>query len=409
MSIRTTPRILGKVLALAVVFISAGLFTGCGAFWSPVTDTGGSGGGSTNGSYVYAVKNGTNSVAGYAVSSGGLTAISGSPVTIPAAPTSLAITPANSFLYIGTSGGVYGYSIGTGGVLSSLNSNAVLISGVVPASMDISPDGNWLLVLSGSIANGIYVYPLNTSTGIPGAAAQQNLSVPLSGIPQAIKFAPNQAIVAATFGSGGDDTYTFNSSTGALTFVSPINFTSNDAANSSDSTVVFNATSNELFIARGGGGNAIATYPINATSAFIPSNQAILYATSGTNPLAAILSQSGSYAYAVNTGPLVTPGNTISGYTVGGSPSSTTNTVTLTTLATSPYGSLATGPAAIVADKSGGYIIVLNQSGNSDLVEYSINTGVTSPGQLQLNGSVSTGLSISSSNVGAGVALVATH
>ena len=75
--------------------------SGCGGFFVP--QTGGGGGGGNTGDYLYVANGGNTFFAGFGVaSSGALSVLSGSPYNNSVAAQSLAVTPANAFLYAGT-------------------------------------------------------------------------------------------------------------------------------------------------------------------------------------------------------------------------------------------------------------------------------------------------------------------
>ena len=91
-----------KAGSLALVMALAG----CGQFFPPLS-SGSGGSGSANGDYLYAGNLGTSplTIAGFAVASTGLTTLSGSPYSVALEPTALAITPDDTYLYMGSAAG----------------------------------------------------------------------------------------------------------------------------------------------------------------------------------------------------------------------------------------------------------------------------------------------------------------
>ncbi len=81
---------------------------GCGGFFVPQTNTGGT---TNTGDFLY-VGNGSNTnIAGFGVSSAGaLSVLASSPYNNGVAAQSLAVNPANTFLYAGTTNGIYLYA-----------------------------------------------------------------------------------------------------------------------------------------------------------------------------------------------------------------------------------------------------------------------------------------------------------
>jgi len=140
------------------------LLAGCGTFFVyPGSSNGG--GGSGSGDNVYVANSTNQTVAGFTVGTGTLTAITGTPVNLGFTPTALAVNPANSLLFVASISGIYSYSIGSNGALSTDNSGVT--SGVVTnvVSMDVSPDGQWLFALNGAaVANVLTVYQFKISS-----------------------------------------------------------------------------------------------------------------------------------------------------------------------------------------------------------------------------------------------------
>jgi 6-phosphogluconolactonase (cycloisomerase 2 family) len=418
---RRHPRLVLCVLALLVPL------TGCAGFWQAITTTTTTGG-STTGDYVFVGKTGNSSVAAYAVATTGLTAVTGSPFSIAYPPLSMVVTPSDAYLYVGTSAGIYGFSIGTGGVLTALNSGAVIAntpSAVAPsAAIDVSPDGNYLAVLSQPTASSgqfyIYVYSINSSTGLltyNGAIGTITLASnynPATASPHSIHFAPNEStqttsVIVAALGTGGDAAFTFNSSTGAISAL-PTDIVLPPSTTSSDNAAIWNSSSTAIFIPRGGSSTSLAVYTFGATTGvFTTDTAAQILVSTGNNPTAAAFNQAQSDVYVTNA-----TDATVSAFAY--SYSGTSITVTSPQLTSGPYTTSGAQPNAIAYDKSGNFIFVLNQSGPPDLLQYTVD-GITdpstsTPGRLYINSSVATGLSVTStvSNVSpTGVSMALTH
>ncbi len=184
--------------------------------------------GSTAPDYAY-VSNaaiGPTNLNGYTLASGTLAAATGAPFALGAnaVPQAIAITPANTYLYLSTDsnftnpsgiGNIYGYSITTGGALSILASGKSLLQ-ENDAALAISPDGQWLFTLPID-GQQINEYPITSSTGLLGQlAAYYGLSGASGGLilPLAIAVAPTGQYFAAALGTGGADVYSFDTTTG---------------------------------------------------------------------------------------------------------------------------------------------------------------------------------------------------
>jgi len=403
MSIRTSLRSRQSAFfVLCATLISTAMLSGCASFWSPVTTTTTTTNTGTGYNLVYVGKNATTSLQGYLISSTGLTAVSGSPYSLTYAPTALAINPANTYLYVGTGNGVYGYSIASGGALTTLSSGAALEAGFPVASIDVSPDGKYLLALSSSTSSpALYICALDTSTGL-FSSCTANSGVQVSGTPGTVKFSPLESsltttAVAVTYGTSGLYTYTFDSGTLLYSgsYVAPTLTTA------SYNGITWNSAGTAVFLASGGADDEVISYPINSSSAMITNNPTPLAV--GADPQALTFNQSQSYLYVTNTGSVAVPGSTVSGYTVTMSGTTPTYTPLSPTSTFSTSGNL---PSAIAYDNTGTYLLVMNQSGPPDLVQYTIDTSTA--GRLYVTSSISTGLTASGTTPG-GITMVTTH
>jgi 6-phosphogluconolactonase (cycloisomerase 2 family) len=333
---------------------------------------------------VYIANATTDSVAGFSVGTGTLTAVTSSPYALSFTPTAVAVNPANTILFVAGNSLIYAFAIESGGALSVLNNgSAVGISDVV--SMDISPDGQWLLALDG---NGVTIdeFLINSTTGKLSQVTGASYSI--SGatvLPRSIKVAPNGELVFVALGTAGDLVYTFNTSNGALASSQQLSLGS---TTTSDNALAVNPASTYLYIARSGTGGGLAAYSIGTNGALVSLSGSPFAA--GTQPYSVVVNKAGTDVYVANRGD-----STISGYSI----SSTTGT--LTALGGSPYtsGSAVTG---LAADNSGDYLLAAANGGSPDLTMYSFDS--TTAGKLDLSTTTTTG----TDPTGA-VALAATH
>jgi 6-phosphogluconolactonase (cycloisomerase 2 family) len=360
------------------------LLAGCGDFFNK--DTGGGGGGST-GSYIYVgTQNGT--LVGYSVSTtGALATLSGSPNQFATAGVnSLAVTPANTFLYAAVSGiGVYGLGIAsTTGVTTLINTTA-LVQDVAPSALTVDPSGKYLLVAglaNGAAAVGEYLInsdgTLAEVTGSPisitfkAGTDTTNLSI------QSIAVAPNSSYVFVTLGQLGVAPLPFNTSgsLSANTVILGPNAT-NGIANQ-DLGLAVNPTSTALFVGETNIGVRVFTIGVNSSFKEISGSPF----KAGGQPRSLVFDGTGDYLYAANASD-----STISGYSVLASGS-------LTALTGSPFSSVGTQPFALALDQSKKFLLSANlngtPTGTPDLQLFSFDSttaGKIDPGATATNAS----------------------
>jgi 6-phosphogluconolactonase (cycloisomerase 2 family) len=355
------------------------LLSGCGNFFS--SQNGGGGGGNTNADDVlYFLNTGTaNNISAYSVSTTGvLSALSGSPYAVGVVPTSMAITPGNTYLYVGGATGILGYSVSTTGQLTALNSSAPLATDVLaPQSMVVDATGTYLLTsgidLSTNIgAPQIYEYQIDASTGkltlatgFPFAVANGNGSTSTNpgNSPTQLYLAPNNQFLYLTLASGGTELLGFVPSNGTVNdLLKHINLTTNGTA---QINVIANANSSVLYVTETGVG--VRAFPLNTDGSTGTELSASPFKT-GTGATALSFDTTGDYLYITNKGD-----NTISGYSVASSGA-------LTALASSPFTSGGTLPLSLTLDKTKDFLAVANSGGNANLATFSFDA--TTGGKL---------------------------
>lgn len=386
-------------VAAAMSIWALSLTTGCGSFWV-YPGSSGSGSGNT-GDYVYVANATTDNLAGYVVGSGTLTAVSGSPYTLGFIPTSVVVNPANTIVFVSGSNGIDGfvnaYSIGTGGALTLLKSNNLGSAGEV--SIDVSPDGQWLVGLdaNGAAINEVILdeYQITTSTGV--LTLQTNTgggytyttangaSIPVI-VPQQVKFAPSGGYVFVATGTAGDLVFPFSS--GVFSSPQVLNFGA--GATTSDNALAVSSASSYLYTARSGTNGGLAVFTIGAGGAL--SQVTVPPLTAGSQPTSVIVNKAGSDIYIANQVAVAgQTGGSISEYSVASNG---------TVAALSPASITTTSaPWALAVDNSGNYLLSVSKTGSPDLAMYSYSSG-----QLTFSTSTATG----TDPTGA-VALATTH
>jgi 6-phosphogluconolactonase (cycloisomerase 2 family) len=361
--------------------------TGCAGFFSDPNTTGTTGStGSNTGDYVYVVNQTSDTLTGFNLGSGALTAVTGSPFALLSGltPSSVEVSRANTYVYVGGAGAIECFSIGTAGALTLVNSSAATSTAKYVA-LATSPDGKWLLALDG-LTETLYTYGINTSTG---ALSLNNTAPYTSGgsgtaVPSAVRVTPNGEYVIAALGTGGDVVFTFNTTTGVPTQAATLAV----ASGFTDNSVTIDANSAYVYLARGGtnaGTSGVASYSLGSGGS-LTAVQTL--ATSGNAPFSVVLDSTGDYAYTANRAD-----GTVSGYSVSGG--------SLTQSAASPYlsGTLVT---ALARDNSDKYLVAAAFGGASDVTLYALDA--LTPGKLD-----AVAASASGTDPAGSIAIAATH
>jgi len=358
-------------IAAALIIGGLLLATGCGNFFVPENSST-SGGSTSGGDYVYVANQTTGTLSAYSVGSGALTAISGAPYSLGFSPTAVAVNPANTIVFVaGANSGIGyidAYSIGSSGALTLLTQNNIGLGD--PISLDVSPDGQWLIGLDG---NGLTVdeYQINATTGqLTLATGATYVISNATVVPRALKISPNANFVFAAIGTAGDLVFPFNTTNGVLS--SPGRLTL--PANVSDNALAVSPDSGYLYVARSGTNGGLAVYTVSSAGV-LTSITASPFAA-GSQPFSVVVNSAGTAAYVANQ-----LDSTISGYTIasGG---------TATAISGSPY-SNNSEPSGLVIDKTGKYLLAISNSGSPDLTLYSFDS--TTTGKLDFVSSTSTG------------------
>ena len=367
-----------------MLFVAA-RHTGCGGFFSsqttPVT---------TTGDYLYVGNANNTYLAGFGISSSGtLSVLNNSPYNNGVAAVSLAVTPANSYLYAGTTNGIYGYTINSDGSITVLNSGNPLAQDLVSTAMQVDSTGGFLLAVGISTSTqtqSIGIYQIGSAglltalTGSPLALYTGKGSTATVVAPTAILITPNNSYVYASLGTLGVQVLTLGTggalSTGsAATILPPLSTSTSpaDAGVASDPNSLFlfvaelNTGLREFSIGTGGSLKEVSGSP---------------YAV-GTGPTSVIMDATGSYLYVANKG-----SNNISAYTL------TAASGKLTAVAGQPFSSGGLLPIGLAKDNSKKYIAVINSGsngsgGNSDVQMFKFDA--TTDGKLDPVATATTG------------------
>jgi 6-phosphogluconolactonase len=332
---------------------------GCG-FFVPQTN---SGGGSNTGDYLYVGNTNNTYIAGFGVSTtGSLSVLNNSPYNNGVAAPSLTVTPANTFLYAGTTNGIYVYTLNSDGSITVGNSGTAVAQDMVATAMQVDSTGTFLLAAGVSTALGaqaIGIYQINTSTGILTALTGSPLALYTGSgktatvvAPGGMVITPSNAYVYVSLGSLGVQALTLGAngalSTGNGSTVTVLAPKSTSTA-PSDLGLASDPLSAFLFVAEVNTGLRVLSI---GTGGVLNEVSGSPY-TVGTGPTGVALDATGSYVYVANKG-----SNNISAFTL------TTASGKLTAIAGSPFSSGGLLPIALVNDNQKKYIAVINSGGN---------------------------------------------
>jgi len=311
-------------------------------------------------------------------------------------PTALAITPGNTFLYVGETnalaGGVYVYAINTDRSLTLQSTVSPVTVATYPVAMQVDPNGNNLIVLNYSASTTdavISSYSINTTTG--GLTLTGSYTIPHAGAAQQMAISPSAQAsgiqnVIVTLGGGGIEAFTLDSSTGALTDqgnLPPLSITNL----SQDLGVAIDPTNTYVYVTE-----SIA----NVVRAFTFTTAGGLTKVTGTFstgvfPSSVLVDSTGKYVYVTNK-----TAATISGFTLD----STTGALTALA-ATFPTG---TNPVGLAEDATKAYIGAVCIGGTPDIRMFSFDA--TTAGNLDSALDIYT---LSTKSPGSSALIVATH
>jgi len=323
-------RIAGLLLAGAMVL--AGFLAGCGDFWqapnsttttttttstctaagTPTTTTTASSLSSGNFYVVSNITATTFQVAGYSMVSGALTQFTYAPA-VQGQAYALAIDPAaGSYLFVSSTNGIYLYDIDSStGVLTLQNNSTVVVQDVGAYAIQVvsTAGGEWLLDATNATSGQPYLfaYPIvDTTTHIPTSTNSTSVklvaggSVSLGGM----AVSADNSLIAVAEGSGGTQLFTFTASNTGST--SPFGSTDYTVAlkGSSALSVAFSPQTTFLYI----GESSVFTCSTNSgglrmipISADVPGTEPTTspYPSGGTGPHA-ILASTNGYVYVAN-------------------------------------------------------------------------------------------------------------
>lgn len=366
-----------KIRYWACLAISALCLTGCTGFWDPPSSGGGGTGSTTlsSGDF-YVLNNATSEMVGLYVNGGTVTAL-GSPYTLSAAPIAITVAPNNAFLYVSTVGGIFVYTVNTSTGLLTLGNSGQPISSDPATNMQVDPTNTWL-VEGVSATSNLYAIHINSSTGLLASTTEETVVLPSTTFQQ-VAISPDDTLVLAALGAQGTAAIPFNPNNanpfGAVANIGVKNATGAALSVAFD-PIPTGSTAPRLFYI----GETVATSGSNTGGlrAFTYSTKQEIsgspFAIGGLAPYSILPFSTGDYVYVVSR--QTSSGST--GVIAGFSIASVNSAYALTALGS--VFSTGTNPQAIVEDNTHAFVFAVNFGGSPDLSGYTIDS--KKPGYL---------------------------
>jgi 6-phosphogluconolactonase (cycloisomerase 2 family) len=243
--------------------------------------------------FVFVANMGSNNVSVFQLntSTGGLTAVGGSPFNADVMPSALAVDPAGQVLLV-TDVGSGKVSVFAVVFTGALRSNAgPFAAGTSPVAVAIDASGHYAYVVNQG-SNNISSFSIVPDAGVGGGPALQSigtLGLPAgTSVPRAVAIDPTGRFLYVAGGPaaapGTVSAYTIDSASGNLTSIAGSPFAAGQApaAVSADPSGAF------LYVTNSGSGN-VSVYAIDSTSGVLSPIPAPTYPT-GANPVSIAIS-----------------------------------------------------------------------------------------------------------------------
>ena len=317
----------------------------------------------------------TKQVAGDYVNAGTLTPLPGSPVTVPATPLAMAVSPNGGLLYISTADGIYVYTISSTGQLTLGNASGP-VSSDQAISMQVSPDNDWLI----EVATGapyVYAIPIDSSTGAVTSKTEQYAVLPASTVQQ-VAISPDETYVFVAMGSEGTATVPFTAANanpfGTVGRIAAVN-SAGAAISVAVDPLQSGQTSPRLFYigetaaTSGSNTGGLRAFNFSTLSSGKPTEiSGSPFGSQGLAPYSILPIATGNYVYVVNR--QTSSGST--GVIAGFSISSSSGTYSLTALGSNF--AAGTNPVALAEDSTGTYVFAVDYGGSPDLKGYTFDS-----------------------------------
>jgi 6-phosphogluconolactonase (cycloisomerase 2 family) len=293
-----------------------------------------------------------------------LSVVSSTNVSLGDNPTSMAVTPANTYLYSsGADGAIYVFPIASGGTLGS-GTAAITGTGVSFTSITVDPSGGYLIGV-GTTSNAttcasvgynavVEIFPID-SGGALGTSPSILSATNVCAKATSVVVTPDDSYVFVAVADFGIQGFTFDKTAGTITSVSSVPA----IANTSFNGLAVDANSKYLFASASGTAGGTYEFTIDPTS--LPAAGTVQNSGMALYPV--VVDSSNTYVYAADLN-----NGEVYGYTF--------TATGLTPISGSPFApsSASSGTAGMVTDSSGKYVLTVSETG-PNLQEYAIGSG----------------------------------
>lgn len=322
----------------------------------------------------YVLNQGTSQVVAMSIASGKFNTIGS--INLPTAhPIAIAVAPNGKFLYVSTTGGIYLYTIESGGALQ-LGNGGNVISQDQAQTMQVDSTNTWLVEAVSGVAQ-LNAVAINSSTGALASAgeSEQHANLPVTTVMQ-LAISPgdssscNDCYVFVALVDGGIEFIGFNPGS-----TNPFGNAGNKSRLNSggDNTIAVDPSNRLLYVgesdavptATQSGGLRVFTISASGISELGGSP----YTSGGTGPIAIVPTSDGNYVYVGNDAVSGSSDDNIASFSVS------TTALTFITTATAGPSSNSLG---LAEDSTGGYLLAVDFAGNPDLQAFTMSAGTLS-------------------------------
>ena len=384
-----------RLFLLASALVTAGFVAGCGDFWQAPSGTSATGcttncTTASSGNFYILNSGSTPQIVGESVVSGTLTQLSGSPYPVTGVPYALVISPSGSFLYVGSTAGIYLYPIASSGALGT----ATNISSDQAFSMQVDSTGAWLVdAQQGTVGVQLDAIPITSTGTYVSGSPVKTVSFSIAGTavqPGQLAISSDNANVFVALGAAGalvvpfDPGNPFPAGTPGSTI--QVAHTGGSAVSVAVDPADRLFYVGEVLGDSAGTGGGLRVFDYSTLGGTLTQAAGSPFASGGLAPSFILPVATGDYVYVAN-GAGTSSGN-IAGFTITATGTSTAPPYQVATGSTASAGIL---PDSLAEDNTGAFVVGVNASGSPYFDSFTFDT--TTAGKLDPQITANTGSS----------------